>query len=145
MKRGANGQMISRQRRGSALVELAAVIGVLVFILFGVIDMSRTFYTCSAMASAAEVGVRYGLLSPSNYSDYTGMHQAAVNDANVTGTTATASQFCTCSDGSSVSCSGSCPSGSVRLYLQVITQAPFSSFYPGFPSTIAGKAAIRAK
>jgi Flp pilus assembly protein TadG len=113
--------------------------------LFGVIDMSRMFYTCSAMASAAEAGVRYGLLSAANNSNFSGMQQAALNDANITGASATASQFCTCPDGSSVSCSGTCASGGVRLYLQVLTQAPFTSFYPGFPSSLKGKAAIRAR
>ena len=134
-----------RRRRGSALVEFAMLVSVLLLVLFGVIDMSRMFYTCSAMAGAAEAGVRYGLLSTSKNSDLAGMQQAALNDANVTGTSATASRFCTCPDGSAVSCSGSCASGSVRLYLQVITQAPFTPFYPGFPTVIRGRAAMRAK
>ncbi|HWD98174.1 MAG TPA: TadE family protein [Bryobacteraceae bacterium] len=139
------GHIHDRSRRGSALLEFALLMSVLTSILFGIIDMSRMFYTCSAMTGAAEAGVGYGLLSSANNSNFTGMQQAALDDAGITGATAAATQFCTCPTGSAVSCAGSCSSGSVRLYLQVITQAPFSSFYPGFPSSISGKAVIRAK
>ena len=131
--------------RGSAMVEFALLVSVLLLMLFGVIDMSRMFRTCSTMAGAAEAGVRYGLLSTSNSSNLTGMQQAALNDANTAAASATATRFCACSDGTSVSCSGSCASGSVRLYLQVVTQTPFKSFYPGLPTVIKGKAVMRAK
>jgi Flp pilus assembly protein TadG len=134
-----------RRRNGSALVEFALMFSVMIWLLFGVLDMSRTFYTCSAVAGAAEAGVRYGLLSTGNNSDLAGMQRAALNDANISGATATASQFCTCSDGTSISCSGTCSSGQVRLYLQVTTAAPFFSFYPGFPATIQGQSRMRAK
>lgn len=132
-------------RRGSALVEFALLVSLLLLMLFAVIDMSRMFHTCSIVAGAAEAGVRYGLLSTSNNSDLTGMQNAALSDANIAAATAAASSFCTCSDGSSVSCSGTCASGSVRLYLQVVVQTPFTSFYPGLPNVIRGKAAMRAK
>jgi Flp pilus assembly protein TadG len=136
---------IVRSTEGTALVEFALVGGVLIWLLFGVLDMSRMFYACSATSGAAEAGVRYGLLSTSNNSDLTGMQTAAIRDANLTGASATATQVCKCSDGTSISCTGTCSSGSLRLYLKVIVNAPFSSFYPGMPTVIQGQAFMRVK
>lgn len=131
--------------RGSAMVEFALLVSLLLLMLFGVIDMSRMFRTCTTMAGAAEAGVRYGLLSASNSADLAGMQQAALNDANTASASAVATRYCACSDGSSVSCSGSCASGSVRRYLQIVIQTPFKSFYPGLPTVIKGRAVVRAR
>ena len=50
--------------RGSAMVEFALLVSLLLLMLFGVIDMSRMFRACSTMAGAAEAGVRTAFSPP---------------------------------------------------------------------------------
>ena len=94
--------------------------------------------------------MRYGVESPTKAADLTGMQNAALNDTDVSGITATASEFCQCEDGTSVTCSGSCGSeGNVLIYAKVVTQATYSTIvkWPAIPSSIQinGKAVMRAQ
>ena len=125
-------------RKGSAALEFA-VLGTLFTILLGIaMDYSRVFYANIEVANAARAGAQYGITNPSHWTDYTGMQNAAVNDApNVSGLTATASQFCTCGDGATTSCgSGGC--SSKRTYVKVVTKATYSTLgsYLVLPSSI---------
>jgi hypothetical protein len=64
------------------------------------------------------------------------MQSAAVNAApQLTGVTATAVRSCQCSDGSAVSCSGSCAGGRMLIYVNVTARASSSAIwsYPGLP------------
>lgn len=138
-----------KHQRGSAVVEAALLFPLLLLVAFGTMDFSRVFYTAIAAANAAEAGALYGVQSGKS-SDFTGMQNTAVNDGNVPGLTAAASQFCHCEDGSNVSCSGSCGSqGKPLVYVHVTTQATFNTLvtYPLIPSSVnvRGKAVMRAK
>lgn len=127
-----------------------AILGTLLVTLLAIaMDFSRIFYAAIEVANAASTGVQYGMQSSTKWTDYTGMQNAATTDAaNVSGMTATASEFCTCSDGTSVTCgSGGC--SSKRVYLQVLTTATFNTLgtYPLIPSsvTLNGKAVMRVQ
>jgi Flp pilus assembly protein TadG len=48
--------------RGSALVEMAVVMAVLLMIMFGIIDFGRAFYTYSFVANAAREGARWAIV-----------------------------------------------------------------------------------
>jgi hypothetical protein len=88
------------------------------------------------VASAARAGAQYGSASPAKAFDTAGMQAAAVDAApNTPGLSATAERVCFCSDGTSVSCAGSCASGGVQLYVRVTAQAtcPTVFSYPGLP------------
>src|SRR5579864_8958993 len=81
--------------RGQGAVELALLAPILVLVLVIAADFSRVFYMSIETANAARAGVQYGAQSTTKASDTAGMQQAALNDAaNLSGLTATASNFC---------------------------------------------------
>ncbi len=138
-----------RDQKGTAMVEAAMVFPLLMLILMGTADFARVFYVATTVANAAAAGTRWAI-STNNPSNYTGMQTAATNDANLTGMTATASQFCQCEDGTSVSCTGSCGSeGKPLLFVQVLTKATFTPLVknPFIPSSVVvnGKAVMRTQ
>ncbi|SRR5208282_1252188 len=125
--------------RGQSAVELALLAPLLVLVLVIAADFSRVFYMSIEAANAARAGVQYGAQSTTKASDTDGMKQAALNDAsNVSGLTATASNFCECPPSTShVTCSATSCSG-MEMYVQVNTSAQFQTLvhYPGVPSTV---------
>ncbi len=54
--------------RGTAIVELALVLPVLLLLVFGTIDFGRAIYINTALANAARDGARYGMIDPNNTS-----------------------------------------------------------------------------
>jgi len=125
--------------RGQSAVELALVAPFVVLVLVIAADFSRVFYMSIEAANAARAGVQYGAQSTTKASDTAGMQQAALNDAaNLSGLTATASNFCECPPSTShVSCSSTSCSG-MEMYVQVNTSAQFQTLvhYPGVPTTV---------
>lgn len=148
-QQNCSGELRNSRERGSAVIELALIVPLLTLIAAGTMEFSRVFYTATAVANAARAGVQYAVQDPLNATDYTGMQQAAVRDGNdVSGMTATASQFCQCPDGSAASCgSGGC--SNKRTYVQVLTTATFNTMgtYPMVPNSVIlnDKAVIRVK
>ena len=137
-------------QRGSAMTELALSVLLLMIAVTGVIEFARLFYTAAEVANAARAGVEWGLVNPGSPNDLTAMQNAATTDAvNVSGMTATASEFCQCDGGTSVSCtSGTCPTGqALRTYVKVVTSAAYTPLgsYWWMPSTttINSQATIR--
>ena len=140
-----------RRERGSAMIELALSVVLLLMILTGVIEFGRMFYFAEEVASAARAGVQYALVNPGSASSLTSLQTAATNDAvDTTGLTATASETCECDSGSAVDCTtGTCVSGSVRTYVKVVAKAPFKTIgtYKWIPRPInvSAQATIRVK
>lgn len=136
--------------RAQSAVEFAIVAPVLILILLATADFGRVFFVAIALNSAARAGTQYGIQSPANAADTTGMIQAAENDAsNISGVTATASEYCECPDGSTPACNASPSCGDMRVYVQVNTSGSFQTLlnYPGIPSSISlnGKSVMRAE
>lgn len=127
------------------MLELALGSLLLFGILLGIADFGRVFYHSIAAVNAAQAGVQYG--ASGRTSDFTGMQQAAVAAAGVSGLTAAATSYCQCADGTVVNCSsGSCSAGSKRRYLQVKVSGSYKTIvnFPGIPSTVpVGSTAIR--
>jgi|SRR5580658_6003617 Flp pilus assembly protein TadG len=138
-------------RRGGLLLESALMLPVLLLLAFGMVDFARIFRTGIVVSNAAATGALYGSASVANSSNTTAMQNAAIADANgQSGFAATASTFCTCSaGGTSVSCSTTCGAGSVLIYVQVQTSAPFNTWFPfpGVPSstTVRSTVTMRAQ
>ena len=131
-----------------AAVEFAMLLPVLIVLLMFVGEFLRVYYTAIELNNAARAGVQYGVHSPANAADFAGMQQAALQDgSDVGGMTATASQFCECSDGSAVSCGTAGACADERVYVEVDTAATFYTLtdWPGIPKSIAlsGKAVMR--
>ncbi len=132
------------KRAGTATVELAVLLPLLLLIALGTVDFGRVFYMSVEVANAARAGVQYGAQGVTYSTDYTGMVNAAKNDAaDIPSMTATAERFCTCTGSNSrVSCSSppcTAPLPTApEIYVQVDTQATFKTLmnYPGIPSTI---------
>jgi Flp pilus assembly protein TadG len=121
----------------------------LTMLLLGVMDYGRALYVNVEVSNAAYTGALYGT---QNYSDTTGMQNAALGDApDISGITATAAYGCECSDGSNaVAGCSSQPTCSVNVvnYVQVTTLATYKPMFPwpGIPASIAmqGSAKLRA-
>jgi Flp pilus assembly protein TadG len=139
-----------RLTRGQAAVELALVLPLLVVFLMIAGEFLRVDYTTIELNNAARAGVQYGIHSPANAANLQGMQQAALNDgSDISGMTAVATEYCQCSNGSSVSCGTAGACSDERVYIEVDTAATFHTLtdWPGIPRSIAlsGKAIMRAQ
>lgn len=108
---------------GQALIEVAVSAMLLVVLLAGTCECGILEYDAIEVSNAALAGVQYGAQSRITSVDLAGMQQAALMDgANVSGLSATASHFCSCSDGSASTCSGGdCSMSHIVEYVQVNT------------------------
>jgi Flp pilus assembly protein TadG len=134
--------------RGQSFVEFAIVSPVLLLFLLGIMDFGRVFFVAIELNNAARAGTQYGIQSPANAADVSGMQQAAQSDAsNISGITATASEYCECPDGSTPACNSSPSCSDLRVYVEVDTSGSFQTLlnYPGIPSSIplTGKSVMR--
>jgi len=133
-----------------ALVEFALVTPLLLLALAGVLNYAVALRTASCLTDAARIGAWYGSRSPANATNIAGMKAAALAAApGVAGMTAAAVESCKCSNGTAVSCSGSCAIGNMLIYVQVTTQAtsPTVFNYSGlsFNGAISARASMRAQ
>ncbi len=132
------------------MIEFALVTPLLLLLIAGVLDYSNALRTAMAVSDAARAGAQFGTLSTANSSDYTGMQNAARNSVpNLPGMTATATRLCRCSDGSPVSCGGTCIGGGVRVYVSVTTHATVPNWFNyaalPFSGQVTGTAVMRAR
>ena len=70
---------------GSALVELAVSLPLLVLVMVGTIDFARVFYTGMELTNAARAGAQYGAYNPAQSGDIAGMQTTAAGSVNITG------------------------------------------------------------
>jgi Flp pilus assembly protein TadG len=133
-----------RNTVGGAMVELALVVPIFTTLLVGAAEFARVAYASIEVSNAARAGVAYGSQSSSTASDLTGMQTAATNDGgNVSGLSATASQFWACSSStvpyvqlsSPPTCTGT--GNHLLNYVQVTTTATVNPLVhlPGLPAT----------
>ena len=126
---------------GQALVELALVLPIFTSLILGAAEFARLAYAGIEVSNAARAGVAYGSQSSATASDFTGMQTAATNDSpNVSGLTATATEFWSCSNAPSTQSSSppTCTTGNHLLnYVQVKTTATVNPLIhiPGLPNT----------
>ncbi len=55
--------------RGSSTVELIVMLPVLLLVLFGIVELSRAWFTVNIATTAAREGVRAGVVSPTSSGD----------------------------------------------------------------------------
>lgn len=139
-------RILSKTDRGSALVELALVMPVLLLLLFGAVDIGRAYYVGLEVANAAHAGAEFGSQYPSNAAGITAAaQQSAPELTNLV--VATPTWGCECSDGSlysancttSPSCTISSSRGSNVVHrVQVTASASYKPLlpWPVIPSTI---------
>ena len=151
--------MLARGDKGQALVELALIFPIFILLLVGAAEFGRLAYAAIEVTDAARAGVAYGAQSHITASDTTGMQTAATQNApDVTGISATATNFCACS--SAPTAQNSCTSAAVTTscstapdhseeFVQVNTTASVNTIfnYPGLPKiyTMTGQAIMRVE
>jgi Flp pilus assembly protein TadG len=142
------------EEQGQSLVELAFTLPLLLVVLVGTIDAGRVIYAAIEVANAARAGVAYGAQNPVTASDLTGMQTAALKDGpNVAGLNAQATELCTCSVGTAVTCANAArlciTPGHVITNIQVKTTAAVNLLFnvPGLPRsyTLSGQAIMRVE
>jgi len=89
-----------RNQQGTALVELALSLSVMILIMLGIVEFGRVIYTAIEVSNAAHAAVQYGASSSAASADTTGITNAAMADAaNVSGLSVTSvSTSCTCAN-----------------------------------------------
>jgi Flp pilus assembly protein TadG len=115
----------SAHEDGSAVIELCLLAPLVIIIFLAATDLTFYLQRSLIVTDAASVGARYGTIS-GNSTDTAGMQTAAQNAASgLSGFTATATAFCTCTPaGSQVSCTTTCGSQPTPShYVQVTTAA----------------------
>ncbi|MEP7341700.1 MAG: TadE family protein [Acidobacteriota bacterium] len=126
---------------GIASVEFALLGTMIALLMLCATDFARVLYAGITVAGAARAGTLYGAQSTSKTTDFAGMQNAALADAqDLTGVSAVAIRFCECSDGTSVNCSGgSCGvMGAARIYVRVTVTKTFTMIttIPGLPHDV---------
>jgi Flp pilus assembly protein TadG len=140
---------LRRADGGSAIAEMAIVAPLIMLLLLGLVEVGRYAQFSILVGNAARAGVQYGAQNLGTADDTAGMQSATLNDAqNLTGLSATPSQFCRCSDGTSSTCQPTDCAASHRLvYVQVDATGTFQSLLhlPYIPSsqTITSRAVMR--
>ena len=138
---------------GSALVEFALILPVLLLLTFGAIDFAFWIQRSMVVSEAAHAGAVYGTL-PGKDTDFVDMQAAAVAASqNLAGLQATPANWCACSPAGTPlpSCSSACPapSGPQVEYVQVSTSLPVLPLfaYPGIPAsfTVQGFSVLRVR
>lgn len=137
--------------RGSALVELAVSLPLLVLIFVGTVDFGRVFYTAIALTDAARAGAQFGAFTAGQSGNIAGMQTTAVNAVNTAGITAVASRTCQCATSSGTftptvlanDCTSAeliaCPLMHRVITVTVTTTKTFTtviSGFPGIPSSV---------
>jgi Flp pilus assembly protein TadG len=139
---------------GQSFVELALVLPVLILLLVGAAEIGRLAYASIEVSNAARAGVAYGAQNHTTASDSPGIRLAATQDApNIPNITATATQVCTCSNGTAITCSNAGTAcvlpGRIIESVQVTTSAAIDTLFhlPAIPNTVTmrGQATMRVE
>jgi len=149
-----------RCQRGSATVELAFALPLLVAVIVGTVDFARAFYWDMALTSAARAGAQWGARNTTNAANTATMKSTALTAGStdiptlaLTDITATCKLQCspnspgsptysTSDPSPSNACSESSPSCSSGHLIWLVTVNVSKAFttraaYPGIPSSIA--------
>lgn len=157
MMRGIRRLLVAEE--GKSLIELAFVMPILVTLALGTFEIGRVMYAQIEVTNAARAGIAYGAQDLAAAAATSSVQAAATNDAaNLNswaggGVTATASQVCTCTDGTAITCKNALTAcvlpARVQNFVQVNTTATVTPLFylPGLPSnyTLKGYAIMEVE
>jgi Flp pilus assembly protein TadG len=148
--RYAIGKVWRSGSQGTAAIEFALMIPVLLTLMMGVADLGFAMYTGMQVYSAAEAGALY---AAKNGWDSAGISSAVTGATGTEGITASPAptQFCGCPTASGVitwSCTTNCASGGAAgQYARINASLAYSTILPyaalGLPSTFTAKSVVR--
>jgi Flp pilus assembly protein TadG len=143
-----------RREAGSALVELALGMPLMVLILIGAAELGRVAYYSIEVSSAAYAGATFGAQNHGTAADTTDISAAAVQDAaNVPSLNTATAVSCICSDGTTISCANAATNcvapARISEFVQVNTSTTLAPMfdYPGISASwpLHGTAAMRVE
>jgi hypothetical protein len=131
-----------RSNPGTALVELAIVLPLLILLAIGAAEFGRIFFAAITVANAARAGAQFGAQKFQS-ANFAGMTLAAQNEAGDVGTIANfPSRFCGCPDGTVPPCIGvgaNCGSdGAPQVFVKdsAVKTITMILKYPGLPDSV---------
>jgi Flp pilus assembly protein TadG len=135
------------RQKGSAIIETALLLPVLILMAVGTMDLARVFFAGIVVESAARAGVQMASFSVGKAGAFSETNAAAQADASgqgITGITTSSRTFCGCNNSTSeVSCStGTCTVNGVSRspsgYVETTASYTFAATipYPGIPRNI---------
>jgi Flp pilus assembly protein TadG len=140
----------STSERGSAMIETALVLPMMILLACGAMDFARVFFAGIVVESAARSGVQLGSFSMGKAGALSDMNAAADTEAagqGLTGVTTSSRTFCGCVNSTSeVSCSsGTCAGAIPGGYVETTASYTFNPIipYPGIPRNIVISSAAR--
>lgn len=150
------GLRLWRSEAGSATLELACVLTLILFpIFFGMVELGTLFHYKIELQNAAAAGAEFGARSSTNYTNIAGMQNAASQEASditmLSGYPVADYRACTDTNGFSAGCvtctSSSCswPAGPNSVFVEVTTKAKVNELLTGTPITITGYATMRGQ
>lgn len=133
-----------RNQDGASAVEFAFIAPVMVVMLIGLLDYALAAFHRMELESATRSGAQYAMLDSSDTAVIAATVSTSTNlpSADVT---VTVTEYCECSDGSSVSCAGTCVSGDVRGYMSISASYDYVPFFLPGTLTLTGDSVIRTQ
>lgn len=134
---------------GQAVIELSLVMTICIILIIGAAEFGRLAYAAIEISNAAHAGAQYGSQSHTTASDTAGMNTAATKDGpNISALSASASHFCSCSNGSTSTCAATdCATSRIIEYVRVSTTGTIDPLFhvQGLPTTytLTGQAVMR--
>lgn len=133
---------------GNSVVEFALIAPVLLGLAAGATDIGMQTYAAISVDGAARSGMQ---MLATNPGDTAGAESAALAATSLDPAklTVNVTQSCQCSDGTSLSCSGTCATGDVERSYLVQVSTTYTRLFPmpGLenPVTLTGRAQIRVQ
>lgn len=135
----AFGRAYCRSETGTAFVELAVVLPLLILFVVGAVEFGRLYFAGITVANAARAGAQFGAQNLGMTSNFAGMTLAAQNEARDLGTISNfPSRFCGCPDGSVPACSTTCGTDAPQVFVKdsAVKSVALILRYPGLQSTV---------
>jgi Flp pilus assembly protein TadG len=118
-----------KSSNGNVAIEFAFVLPVLLLLIIAALDFGLVEWNKIYVRSAVNAGIDYAL----GVSSTPGLVQTAIQNATpLSNLTISVTQFCQCSDNSSIACTGTCPGGTTPdkyISINVQTNVSLSGVY----------------
>ena len=140
-----------RRQRGSAMMELAVILPLLLVTTIGLVDFGRAAFEAIEVENAAHAGASYGARSKGLAADVTGIESAAIADmgdeVDASKVAIESERFCECDNGSSIDCDNTCSGVQPLMYVRVEVEKKFTTLltYPGIPDGIDLKREVQLR